>query len=76
MKALGVKDGLFKEKKCVVIHKGSSNGIDPNYFSRKNVELRDTEKLRKKLNLEGKFVYGFLGRIVDRKGIKELYEAL
>ena len=75
VKALGVKDGLFKEKKCVVIHKGSSNGIDPNYFSRKNVELRDTEKLRKKLNLEGKFVYGFLGRIVDRKGIKELYEA-
>ena len=75
VKTLGVKDGVFKEKKCVVIHKGSSNGIDPDYFSRKNVEPRDTEILRRKLDLEGKFVYGFLGRIVDRKGIRELYEA-
>ncbi|WP_099292509.1 MULTISPECIES: glycosyltransferase family 4 protein [unclassified Butyricimonas] len=75
VKTLGVKDGVFKEKKCVVIHKGSSNGIDPNYFNRKNVESRDTEILRKKLGLEGRFVYGFLGRIVDRKGIRELYEA-
>lgn len=75
VKTLGVKDKLFKEKKCVVINKGSSNGIDPNYFNRRNVKPEDTENLRKKLGLDGKFVYGFLGRIVDRKGIRELYEA-
>ena len=39
------------------------------------MEPRNTEILRRKLDLEGKFVYGFLGRIVDRKGIRELYEA-
>ena len=75
VKALGVKDKVFTAKKCVVIHKGSSNGIDSEYFSRKNVKEEDTIALRRKLNVEGKFVYGFLGRIVDRKGIKELYEA-
>lgn len=75
VKALGVKDGLFKAEKCVIINKGSSNGIDSNYFSRANVKDSDTEQLRKELGLEGHFVYGFLGRVVDRKGIKELYEA-
>lgn len=72
---LGVKDRLFKESKCVVINKGSSNGIDPNYFSRANVKADDTDALRMQYALEGKFVYGFLGRIIDRKGIREMYEA-
>lgn len=75
VKTLGVKDGLFKESKCVVINKGSSNGIDPDYFSQDNVKEAETQALRQKYGLEGKFVYGFLGRIIDRKGIKEMFEA-
>lgn len=75
VKALGLKDKLFKEKKCVVINKGSSNGIDPTYFNRANVKSEDTVALKQKYGLEGKFVYGFLGRIIDRKGIKEMFEA-
>ena len=75
VKALGVKDGLFNEKKCVVINKGSSNGIDPVQFSASQVAKEETAALKAKYGLTGKFVYGFLGRIIDRKGIKELYEA-
>lgn len=75
VKVLGVKDGLFNEKKCVVINKGSSNGIDPVYFSASQVSKVETNALKEKYELNGKFVYGFLGRVVDRKGINELYEA-
>ena len=75
VKALGVKDKLFNEKKCVVINKGSSNGIDPEQFSPSKVSRHDTNALKDKYGLQGKFVYGFLGRVVDRKGINELFEA-
>lgn len=75
VKALGVRDKLFKEKKCVVINKGSSNGIDPKQFSASGVSKESTLELKEKYGIAGKFVYGFLGRIIDRKGIKELYKA-
>lgn len=75
VKALGVRDKLFKEKKCVVINKGSSNGIDPRQFSASDVSKEDTLALKEKYGIAGKFVYGFLGRIIDRKGINELYRA-
>lgn len=72
---LGVSDGLFNKLKCIVINKGSSNGIDFNYFNASNVLYSDKEILRKKLRICNTFVYGFLGRIIDRKGINELFEA-
>ena len=75
VKALGIKDKLFEENKCIVINKGSSNGIDPNYYNRTNVSKTDSWALKQKYDLNGKFVYGFLGRIIDRKGINEMYEA-
>lgn len=75
VKALGIKDKLFNESKCVIINKGSSNGIDSEYFNKANVLQEETDKLRSELGLEDFFVYGFLGRVIDRKGIKELYEA-
>lgn len=72
---LGVRDHLFRREKCVVINHGSSNGIDPTRFTRAAVPEADTLRLKQELKLEGKFVYGFLGRVVDRKGIAELFEA-
>lgn len=75
VKELGIKDKLFRKNKCVVINKGSSNGIDPKQFSRNIISKEDTAALKEKYGLSNKFVYGFLGRIIDRKGIKELYEA-
>lgn len=75
VKRLGIKDGLFNEKKCVVINKGSSNGIDPEYYNIDKVDQDERNKLIEELNFDGKFVFGFLGRIVDRKGLSELFEA-
>ena len=75
IRTLGIKDKVFSASKCLVIHRGSSNGIDALYFNKSNVKIEDVNVLREKFGLTGMFVYGFLGRIVDRKGIKELYEA-
>lgn len=75
VRELGIKDGIFLEKKSSVIQMGSSNGINLNYFNPQIISLDDKIKLKKELNLEGKFVYGFLGRIIDRKGISELVQA-
>lgn len=75
VKKRAVADGVFKSEKTVVIGKGSSNGIDLNYFDGSKVNLIDLKKMRERYNLEGKFVFGFIGRLIDRKGINELYVA-
>lgn len=72
---LGTKDGIFPLKKSHLIHLGSSNGINLNQFNPLVIVENEKEELRKKLNLNGHFVFGFLGRIIDRKGILELYNA-
>ena len=72
---LGVSYNIFSSDKSVVINKGSSNGFDLKYFSREYVDNENRNKLKDELGLSGFFVYGFVGRIIDRKGIKVLYEA-
>lgn len=71
----GVSDGIFNSEKCIVINKGSSNGIDLSKFNPRLIGPADQEALKADLNLRGHFVYGFVGRLIDRKGIAELYEA-
>jgi glycosyltransferase involved in cell wall biosynthesis len=75
VKELGLRDGIFSEAKSSVIHKGSSNGINLTVFDPSKVSDASKQNLRKALGLEGYFVFGFLGRIIDRKGIQELYDA-
>lgn len=76
VKELGVNEKIFNEKKCVIINKGSSNGINLMKFNPDLVSSDSKVQLKQKLNInEEDFVYGFLGRIIDRKGINELYEA-
>lgn len=75
VKDMGINDGLFKESKCVVINKGSSNGINLEKFDSKKVSKNDQRDLMEKLDLKNFFVFGFLGRLIDRKGISELYHA-
>ncbi|MFY0672421.1 MAG: glycosyltransferase family 4 protein [Bacteroidia bacterium] len=75
VKDLGVSYNIFKNNKAVVINKGSSNGIDLKKFSPNGVGLEAELELKKKYSLESYFVFGFVGRIIDRKGINELYQA-
>ena len=75
VKDLGIERNIFSEKKSVVINKGSSNGIDLNLYNKNNLNAIKLGELKQKYNPENKFIFGFLGRIVERKGFKELLEA-
>ena len=75
LRELGIKDKVFSPEKCVVINKGSSNGINLSRFSSMAIDKFRIVQLKKELRLEEKFVFGFIGRLVDRKGIKEMYNA-
>lgn len=71
---LGIESKIFSNKKSKVINKGSSNGVNLELFNPLNPSyIIKKEEIIKEFNLENKFIYGFLGRIVDRKGINELY---
>lgn len=71
---LGLANTVFKRSKTVVINKGSSNGVNLNLFNpENNAYLATKSQLIEKYDLSQSFVFGFLGRIVDRKGINELY---
>ena len=72
---LGVKHGLFAMRKCHVINMGSSNGIDLKLFNNRNISINDKQALALSLDLDNHLVFGFVGRLIDRKGISELYEA-
>lgn len=75
LKELAVKDRIFREKKCVVINKGSSNGIDLSMFDINCIDKDEQQILRQKLGIKNNFVFGFLGRIRDDKGINELFKS-
>lgn len=75
LKELAVKDRIFKDNKCVVINKGSSNGIDLSKFDINCVDKDEQQVLRQKIGIKDNFVFGFLGRIRDDKGINELFES-
>ncbi|MFD1162238.1 glycosyltransferase family 4 protein [Hwangdonia seohaensis] len=70
----GVKENMAKDnitnKTPHIIGNGSANGINPNEFSRENIEHDD---LRKKYSIsETDLLFGYVGRLVGDKGINEL----
>jgi glycosyltransferase involved in cell wall biosynthesis len=63
-------------EKLKVIGKGSSNGIDTDYFNKVNINLSQQSKLKHDLNISNDdFVFIFVGRLVADKGINELVSA-
>jgi glycosyltransferase involved in cell wall biosynthesis len=76
VRQLGIENNLFPFNKTTVINKGSSNGFDLKKFNPNSIS--DDLKIKQLTELgytKENFVYGFVGRLVDRKGIKELYFA-
>ncbi len=66
---------LFPKPKTRVIGYGSSNGINLSKFQiTEDIQLKAKE-LRAELQLGDDFVFGFVGRLNNRKGINELYNA-
>ena len=73
LKKICVKLGYAKSEKLKVLGKGSSNGIDTDYFDPENYSESYKLELRRNLNIsEDDFVYIFVGRLVREKGINEL----
>lgn len=72
----GLENKLFSKEKSVVINKGSSNGLDLTRFNPELITAQEIMAKKQELNiLEKDFVFGFVGRLVDRKGVNELFYA-
>jgi lipopolysaccharide/colanic/teichoic acid biosynthesis glycosyltransferase/glycosyltransferase involved in cell wall biosynthesis len=76
----GLKDfithHISKSKKVRVLGHGSSNGIDTQYFRRRDAKMTEAEAIRRKYNIKpGDVVFCFVGRVVKDKGISELVHA-
>lgn len=73
---LCVDNHFISPKKIVTLAQGSINGID--YTDKFNPQRlsNDTKNLKKELELENKFVIGFLGRINKDKGIDDIIEVV
>ncbi len=72
---LCLKDDLFPPQKAVIVWNGSTGGVDLNRFDYNNREqfrsaIRDQYQIS-----EDQFVFGFVGRITEQKGVNELLEA-
>lgn len=74
VKELGVDNKIFSQQKAILINKGSSNGVNLDLFNKELINLDKKNALIQKYNLKDKFVFGFVGRIIDRKGVNELYD--
>jgi glycosyltransferase involved in cell wall biosynthesis len=75
VETLGLRNKIFSQNKSKVIYKGSSNGVNLTLFNPENEKLQSVnQQLKQKYQLHDKFIFGFLGRMVDRKGINELFE--
>lgn len=71
-----LEQGWLPSSKLRVLHNGSSNGIDTDYFSRKTVTEAKQDQLRLELGIKPEDkVFVFVGRLVGDKGINELVQA-
>lgn len=76
-----LKDYIEKNKftsfnKLKVIGKGSSNGIDIDYFKKTGKIITEAEQIRAQYRISANdLVFVFVGRIVKDKGINELVKA-
>lgn len=73
---LGEREGLIPKGKALVVNRGSSNGIDLDRFNAQNPLLRSKEAVRLECNIpDNALVVGFVGRLIERKGVSELVSA-
>lgn len=67
-----VDGGILGLDKGVVIGKGSSNGIDIDYYSKTKEHIIKGDLLKKELKIKDEFIFLFVGRMTKDKGLEEL----
>jgi glycosyltransferase involved in cell wall biosynthesis len=76
LKEHAIRRKILRPAKGIVIEKGSSNGIDLEYFSRNPETIASAKKLQHDLKLAGnEMIMGFVGRLSKDKGIDLLFAA-
>jgi len=72
-----VREGPCPAEKITVLGKGGSNGVDAaGLFNPATIDPEKTSRFRKRLGLPSDApIVGFVGRIVDGKGVPELADA-
>nr|WP_238388435.1 glycosyltransferase family 4 protein [Christiangramia aestuarii] len=76
LKNICLELGYAKADKLKVLGKGSSNGIDTEYFDPENYSETFKSDLKRKLDIpQDDYVFIFVGRLVKEKGINELVKA-
>lgn len=76
LKDHAIQTGIVSHSKCVLLTKGSSNGIDANYYSVSRAVLEDAKKLKEYYGMANDpFRLVFVGRVTRDKGIIELLDA-
>ena len=71
----GIADKIFPGEKASLIGQGSSNGVDLSFFNPAKIDPVEKKRLINELEIQNKFVFGFVGRLLDRKGLSELFQA-
>lgn len=72
---VAVKDGVMPSEKCSVIGAGGTIGVDLNVFDFGKREALKAEVIKEYPVLEGRTVFGYVGRIETDKGTNELLKA-
>lgn len=68
--------GMFSSSKAKVLHNGSSNGIDVDYFDEKQVSEETIASIRKQCGCsQNTFTFVFVGRVTGDKGVNEMVQA-
>ena len=70
-----VQEGLYRQQKARVIGAGGTIGVDFEQFDKSQKSHYKQEVLSEYALLEGKFVFGFVGRMDRDKGVTELFAA-
>lgn len=70
-----ISEGLYKPEKAAIIGDGGTIGVDLAEFDINQKQNWKKEILSRMPQLEGKYVFCFVGRIQKDKGVEELLEA-
>lgn len=70
------KNKLCSKNKAVLLGEGSVNGVDTDHFRKADENAKEAEGFRKAYGIPKEaYVFGFVGRLVREKGIRELEKA-